>query len=257
MQKTVLESIKTSKNYKGICPKTIENLVLRETPKFKKNKDIEQSVKTKLHLWAGMFFEDFNRSKKMLENGEKTDEEFYLQVLKRHCSTRERFDFLEEFYLDILTALNDLNSIIDIGCGFNPLAYVLFAKNSAKNYYAYDIVGECIDFLNLCFKDLNKDYNAELLDITQQQVEKECDVAFLFKILPLIEQQKPGFSKNIIEGLKVKNFVITYPTKTVGGKIVGMLNKYQEDLKKLCEECSLKIIFQKEYKNEIMFILEK
>jgi hypothetical protein len=38
---------------------------------------------------------------------------------------------------------------------------------------------------------------------------------------------------------------------------VGMYNKYKEDLSDLCKHCALTMIFEKEYKNEIMFILEK
>ena len=257
MQKTVLESIKTSKNYKDICDKTIEKLVEQESPKYKKNKDIEQSIRTKLHLWAKMFFCDFNKSKKTLENGENTDRDFYLQVIKRHCSTTERYEFLEEFFDDILSCCGKIDSIVDIGCGFNPLAYICFAKEHAKNYFAYDIVGECIDFLNLCFKDLKKDYLAEVLDASCDTPNKSVDVAFLFKILPLLEQQKQGKAKELVNTLNAKKIVVTYPTKTLGGKNVGMYNKYREDLMSICEYCSAKVVFEKEYKNEIMFILEK
>ena len=257
MQKTVLDSIKDSKNYKDICSKTIEKLVEQESPKYKKNKDIEQSVRTKLHLWAKMFFSDFNKSKKALLSGEKLDREFYLQVIKRHCSTTERYDFLEEFFDDILSNCGEINSVIDIGCGFNPISYICFAKKHAKKYFAYDIVGECIEFLNLCFKDLEKDYVASVLDASQDTPTEVADVAFLFKILPLLEQQKQGKSKELINSLNAKKFVVTYPTKTLGGKNVGMYNKYKEDLNDLCKNCGLKMIFEKEYKNEIMFILEK
>lgn len=257
MQKTVLDSIKDSKNYKDICDKTIEKLVEQESPKYKKNKDIEQSVRTKLHLWAKMFFSDFNKSKKALLSGEKQDREFYLQVIKRHCSTTERYEFLEEFFDDILLNCGEINSIIDIGCGFNPISYICFSKKHAKKYYAYDIVGECIEFLNLCFKDLKKDYVASVLDASQDTPTDIVDVVFLFKILPLLEQQKQGKSKELINMLNAKKFVITYPTKTLGGKNVGMFNKYKEDLNDLCKHCDLKMIFEKEYKNEIMFILEK
>lgn len=257
MQKTVLDSIKTSKNYKDICDKTIEKLIEQESPKYKKNKDIEQSVRTKLHLWAKMFFSDFKKSQKALLDGENTDRDFYLQVIKRHCSTTERFEFLEEFFDDILSQCENADSIIDIGCGFNPIAYICFAKKHVKNYFAFDIVGECIDFLNLCFKDLKKDYVAEVLDASQDIPKNKVDIVFLFKILPLLEQQKQGKAKEVVNAIDAKKFVITYPTKTLGGKNVGMYNKYSEDLKSLCEYCNAKIVFEKEYKNEIMFIIEK
>ena len=253
----ITQNLKNSKNYRDICQSTINKLVESETPKFKKTKDIEQAVKTKLHTWAGMFFDDFKKSQKLLENGEKTDRDFYLQVLSRHISTRERFDFLQEFYDDISTVCKDCSRFLDIGCGFNPLSFFLFSSLSAEKYDAQDIVGKCIDFLNLCFKDLKVPAKAEVNDITQNIPTDKFDVVFLLKILPLLVQQSPKFNEQLLKTLDTKYFVVTYPTKTLGGKNVGMYNKYQEDIKQLCEVCNLKTIFEKEYKNEILFILEK
>ncbi|MBT5740707.1 hypothetical protein HOI30_00260, partial [Candidatus Woesearchaeota archaeon] len=57
-------------------------------------------------------------------------------LLSVHSSTYERKNFYEEFYNKIneFVNLNECESIMDLGCGFNPFSYTYFNLNNKKLY---------------------------------------------------------------------------------------------------------------------------
>ena len=101
--------------------------------------------------------------------------------------------------------MGNVNSILDIACGLNPVAYVLSDNfDSRVRYEATDINLDNIELVNkiLSLYDLQaKIYGSDILcDIPNG----EWDVVFLFKIVPLLEQQKKGYFRSIIEQINYK-----------------------------------------------------
>lgn len=255
MQQEIKNHILGSKNYSGLCESTIDKLIDRETPKFKKKKDIEQSVRAKLHAWVNMFYINPD---KLLKNVEITNNnEFWKELLNLHVSTKERVEFLEEFYSDIDKFIGNSHSILDLGCGFNPIAYFLYSKYSNIDYTAIDVEKNGIELLKNYFEKTNRKAKAEVIDILDFKSEKEYDMVFLFKILPLLEQQTKGFSKKLLKVLKTKYLCISFPTRSLSGKNVGMYTKYKKDIEELLKESDYSLVFEKEYKNEVLFVLQK
>ena len=112
-----------------------------------------------------------------------------------------------------------------------------------------------MNLLNEFFKINNLNGHAYAGDVLYKVPEYECDVVFLFKILPLLEQQKKGYSKYLIDNLNSSNFVITFPTKSLSGKDYGMYNFYRNFMRE--NFTYYDFIFESEYKNELLIILER
>ena len=129
--------------------------------------------------------------------------------------------------------------------------------DSRVRYEATDINLDNIELVNkiLSLYDLQaKIYGSDILcDIPNG----EWDVVFLFKIVPLLEQQKKGYFRSIIEQINSKFFIITFPTKSISGKNVGMKDYYENMMTKYIENSQMEIIFRKAYFNEIMFVIKK
>ncbi|MBT2159540.1 hypothetical protein KK449_18395 [Clostridioides difficile] len=70
-------------------------------------------------------------------------------MLLLHISTKERSSFYKEFYNDIFRVVGNVNSILDIACGLNPVAYVLSDNfDSRVRYEATDINLDNIELVN-------------------------------------------------------------------------------------------------------------
>ena len=63
--------------------------------------------------------------------------------------------------------------------------------------------------------------------------------------------------RSIIEQINSKFFIITFPTKSISGKNVGMKDYYENMMTKYIENSQMEIIFRKAYFNEIMFVIKK
>jgi len=243
----IFNLIKTSKKYSNICDETIHRIIADEIKKYKSEKDVVKSVKTKLHQISEAFFDSKNIDKINIK-GDIT------QIMRYHVSTLERIDFVFEMYDDIFANLLKYDTILDIACGFNPFMLPFLKVN---HYYAVDINIDNVNLLNEFFRINNLNGTAYAGDVLYKIPEIESGVVFLFKILPLLEQQKKGYSKFLLKNLKSDYFVITFPTKSLSGKDYGMFNFYRNFMKENFPDPDYEYVFEREYKNELLIIIKR
>ena len=76
--------------------------------------------------------------------------------LRRHASSKERLPFIRRYYQEIFSGLPPIRSILDLGCGLNPIAAVSFIPNGRDLHYtAVDLPLDLVDFLNDFFQFLD------------------------------------------------------------------------------------------------------
>ena len=161
-------------------------------------------------------------STKLLKVKNKETEWF----LKKHTSTRERFEDYEKVYKRIFEK-NKKYSIIDLGAGINGMSYEYF-KNYSKEYIALEPVGQLVDLMNYHFKENDlKNYLAfkgSLFDLekTNNLIEKtkKPRVIFLFKVLDALEIVKRNYSKKLLLEIShlAEKIVVSYATKSLISK---------------------------------------
>ena len=256
--------IAQSKNYRDVCPATIERIVAGEIPKYKSASDVLKSAKTKLHQITQSFFGSAQKksAQKYFDAYTRTSNEtekinILNNICTLHSSTKERLAFAAQFYEDIFSHLPPIQTLADIACGLNPILLTQFAKNKNISISAYDIDLGSIEILNQFFSTISPQNTAEGRDILQDIPNGKFDVVLLFKILPLLEQQQKGYYKTLLTTLDTKHFVITFPTKTLGGKSIGMQNFYSTNFEEFLKTSPHKIVFKKEYQNELLYIIAK
>jgi len=227
----ILSDVKKSKHYSTICDDTVRRICEEEMPKYKHNKDITKSVKNRLHSMYNAYFSEnsYKKARKLLSTFSKDSnnlEEIASEIITLHTSSKERMVYSDEFYNFIFSNIPNIESILDIGCGFNPFFLSSYLKNNSIHYYATDISCELIDLINDYFTDLDMSSDAFQNDIICNIPNQKVTVAFLFKILPLLEQQSSGSSLEILKSLHADWIVVTFPLKSLSGKNVGMKETY-------------------------------
>jgi 16S rRNA (guanine(1405)-N(7))-methyltransferase len=238
-QQELLKKIKSSKKYSTLNDSTI-NRIISDTVKRYPEKQLETQVKSKLHqIWGAYYTTRPNFSKLLKKISEQktigySNEEILQPLLQIHSSTAERLSLLNDFYPKIFPITGTPTSIIDYACGLNPLALPWMHLPATTHYTAYDIDKEEVTFINNVFQllQLSTEAEAKVGDIFDYQ-DESADIIFLLKFLPNIEQQHKGASATILQNLKAKYLVVSFPIKSLGGQEKGMQQNYESQIESI------------------------
>lgn len=227
MNKSLFEKLISNKKYSEVCPDTIRRIIAECEGRYKKPKDMEKAVREKLHGITSAF-NDLGRDAFDEATRLNGDDSILESLLKRHASTRERLPLsaMDEMYARIFEVTGKPESILDLACGLNPV-YLCERTDENCRIVGVDISGSCVSIINnaLGAPDTVTGIHGDLL--CENAIPKErFHMALLFKILPLLERQKSGSAMNVMNAIDAEYLVISFPTRTLGGRNVGMEENY-------------------------------
>ncbi len=159
-----------------------------------------------------------------LLNAKNKDPEW---ILKKHISTRERFEFYEELYSKLLNEFENKLTIFDLGAGVNGFSFN-YIKESKKDidYIAIEAVGQLSELMNYYFKTRGFEeahalhyslFELEKIKKFLKQV-KEDKVVFLFKVIDSLEMLERDYSKKLINEIfdcDVNRIVVSFATESL------------------------------------------
>lgn len=212
-------------------------------PKNKKEeKIIVKEIRSQLRKYAGRFQISSKKRDKLFKEGKIQN------LLKTHTSTKERINH----YPDLKNLIKKINpsSILDLGCGINPLAIA----ESKISYYAYDIKGSEINLINEYFKKKKVKGKAYVKDITQFSKFPKTDLCLILKVLDIIETKGHEKARHLLKKIKSKIIIVSFSTKTLSGK--SMRVPRRKWFEYLADELNYSF---RDFKlsNEIFYILRK
>lgn len=258
----IINEIIVSKKYSGIDKSVVERISIEMSKRYKKSKELIKAIKNELHIINASFFDSDSHklANELLTNAtENVPNDCHLSetILSLHTSTEERSACLNEIYSVFLGKyIYATTSIIDIGCGFNPFA-LPFYHELPNEYHALDINTETINLVNKYFSFFHKNgYNADILDVVSNNPTIQGSLVFLFKIIPLIEQQKKGRSIQFLQSMSFEKAVVSFPIKSMSGKNKGMEQYYSSFFEELIKNVYV-VIEKKVIGNELFYVIEK
>jgi hypothetical protein len=195
-------------------------------PKSKEFSLLKKYVRKRLRELHGVFYKNKLSEKKQDAFIDVADFDFYSPVvqkfLKSHRSTKERLPYFESVYARI-EKTRSVVSLVDLGCGLNPLSYSLL--KDLKRCFCADINVEEINFLNQFFDKASFDGEAMVLDLTVDSAlsivsekTKGVDCTFLFKVLDGLESMKRGSSAKLLACINSDLIIISFSNITISGK---------------------------------------
>ena len=212
----LIEKLLSSKKYRDVCPDTVRRIVAECAPKYKREKDVEAAARERLHGVTAAFMTEaeYRRALRLAE-----DKDFEA-LLACHASTRERMPIaaMDALYARIFEITGVPETLADLACGLNP-AY-LHWKYPQTRVTAADVSGQCVRIL----QGLGVD--ARLSDLLCAAPDGRFDAALLFKVLPLLERQKAGAADDVLRGVNAESVVVSFPTRSLSGRNVGMEENY-------------------------------
>ncbi len=253
MYEELIKQIKNKKTLKNVDNSLIKyhlEQYFKHNPKlFKKlnkkkiRKKVIKDIRAILHRAYGMFLLKSYFKKEKIKNIEK--------LLKAHRSTKERIPIYYKLYKELFKITGVPKSLLDLGCGFNPLSFKYMNLDNVK-YYAFDISKPDLDFLKQHIDFLDTKV-VNLLSVKQLP---KTDVCFMFKLLNHIDLSKHHKeSEKLLNKVRSKWLIISFPLETISGKKM----KYRQNnwLKFMVERNGWGLVKRFIIGNEEFFIIRK
>lgn len=230
----IASQVMDSGKYAFLARDTVLRLCEEYLPRYKSKKDVIKAVKKQLHIIHGAFFPDrcHEQAMALIENGAMTDRELSLQLMRLHPSTRERLPVLQAFYDFLAPYLQAAKTVLDIGCGFHPCAFPFMGLPEGVRYTAGDIDHDTVKVAQAFLRRLKVAQDVTILDAAGRLPEVQADAAFLFKLVPVLEQQKKGLAYHLMDSLAAKTMIATFPVKSLSGRDKDMEQFYSSQFEK-------------------------
>lgn len=229
MSDALLEKLLASKNYREVCPDTVRRVWEECLRRYKRPKEAEKAAREALHGITGAFMSPQEARQLAWDmqawHCNKTDIGLE-RMLSRHASTRERLPLaaLEDLYARIFAITGRPRSVLDLACGINPL----FLAARGIETVGVDISGDAVAAVSRFGEVYGQPARAVCADLLCPGAipARRFDAALLFKLLPLLERQQAGAAMDVMNAVNAEWIIISFPTRTLGGRNVGMAANY-------------------------------
>ena len=204
-----------------VYQKTVERVYAEQLSRYKRVKDAEKAAKTRLHAITGAFMTTgaLARARAAAMSGDIRGASLF------HASVNERASYADALFDQVFALTGFSNGVLDIACGLNPL---YLAARGVKGVLGLDIHMGCVSLINDCAGALNLDISARGFDIMTDELPETRGLALVMKLLPLLERQRAGAGMELLKNLRGPYALVTFPTRTLSGRNVGMEGHYAE-----------------------------
>ena len=179
-----------------------------------------------------------------------------VDIMENHASTRERLPLLDVFYTQTLARVQPVRSVLDVCSGLNPLALPWMPLAPGAAYYACDLYGDMMAFLNGFFALTPYNGRTEVCDVVGSPPTQSAHVALLLKALPPLEQTGKAGTLPLLQALQAEHILVSFPTRTLGGRNKQMGANYEVRFRALIatEKWELERF---SFDNELCFLISK
>jgi 16S rRNA (guanine(1405)-N(7))-methyltransferase len=250
-----------SGKYKWVDAGLVRSVGKTELERRRTLKEAIKATKNKLHQIAGAYWTGKVQYVAWLdalaENA--ADASAFRQtcasIMAHHASTRERLPILDEFYDRIFAGLPPITSVLDLACGFNPLAISWMSLAPGVAYYACDIYHDQIDFLSRFFTLAGVQGEARVCDVLAGPTPVVADVVLLLKAIPCLEQIDKTAAERLLTTVNGQALIVSFPIRSLGGREKGMLSTYEAHFDSLVKHGNAWRIEKIEFASELVFRL--
>lgn len=260
MSLDVVERVRRSARYRDVDPAMVERLADEELPRARNIDDAVKRVKRRLHQAVGAF-RGATRPPDLAAawNGRLEDPEFRAAcaaAMRGHASTRERLPFLDTFYADLWSLTGGPPArVLDLGCGLNPLALPWMGLGSAT-YEAIDVDERPLATVRQFLSLVGQPYRVTHRDLVAAPTAELADVALLLKLVTTLDRQDPSAAARLVGGLHVEHAVVSFTTRTLGGRSRGMERTYRDRLARLVADVGrVAEVSEGSVASELVFVL--
>ena len=260
----LVQTVKKKQEYSNIC----EDLVLwvgkRELEK-RRFKEAVKHTRAKLHQVAGAYLGskidlgEWTAALRDIPRSIESDvvREYCLRVMAQHTSTQERLPILGDFYTQTLQSIGPLRSVLDIGCGLNPLALPWMKISEETIYTGLDVYEDLVGFTNQFLQHVQFKGEVRTHSLTHGYPKDLplVHLALMLKIIPCLEQLDKSIPPMLLENIRAENVMISFPVHSLGGRAKGMADYYTDHFLTMMQGKDWQIT-RFDFSSELVFLLQ-
>jgi len=247
-----ISALRNSPKYRGVYSGAVERVYM-DALRRHGSKGADKAARAELHRIAGAFLSpnDLKKARTLLEAAKSGDGGALERVLALHASTRERLPEMAALYARALPALGSPRTILDLACGLNPL----YLGSLGLSVRGIELQTDAARLVNEWAGALGWDVRVEPGDLASGAPFPEADATLLMKLLPLLEKQMVGGGQALLSRVRSKKAMVTFPTRTLSGRNVGMSGHYEATFEQTLP-AEAKILEKFALPGELCYILE-
>jgi 16S rRNA (guanine(1405)-N(7))-methyltransferase len=258
----LVAAVRKSSKYRRVCEDVAHGIGERELAKGRRLKDAVKATKKKLHQVGGAYLDGGTDYVAWLDelkaaSGDSVDfRRTCARVMGHHSSTRERLEILDQFYATVLAGLPPIRSVLDLACGFNPLAIPWMGLPDGATYYAYDIYEDMVEFLQAFMKLTSVRGQAVACDVLRSCPKPRVDLALVLKSIPCLEQIDKSAGAKLLDTIDADHVLVSFPVHSLGGRDKGMPTNYEARFRELVTDRDW-AIQRFEFATELAFLISR
>lgn len=229
----LVTAVLAAPKYRHISPDLVQRIGRQELAVRHNFKEAVKATKNKLHQVGGAYYTtriEYDRALANLRAAVGEHAAFRAacrQVMALHASTRERLPILDEFYAATLADLPPVQTVLDLACGLNALAWPWMPFGHETRYIGYDIYGDMMRFVGEFLALLGVKGETAVRDISGYPPTQPVDLALLLKLLPVLAQLEESAVPRLLDTLRARYLLISFPVASLGGRQKGMATNYE------------------------------
>jgi 16S rRNA (guanine(1405)-N(7))-methyltransferase len=259
----IVAAVRSSKKYHTLCADTVRRLAAGELQQARNTKQAVKATKRRLHQVYGAFEGgiDYADLYRRLEEAYRSGSlarirDACQQAMAAHSSTRERLALLDHFYPALWQITGPPHSILDLGCGLNPLALPWMALPNLARYIAVDIDTARVDFLDQFLILAGLPPLARCQDLLVDPPADQAHVALLLKMSPSLERQQAGATRALVDQLSASWVVVSYAVRSLAGREKGMVVHYGQQFRQWAGQRGWPV-HELVFDSELVFVVDR
>jgi 16S rRNA (guanine(1405)-N(7))-methyltransferase len=255
----IVERVRRSARYRDVDPTLVRRVAEEELERSRNTDDAVKRVKRRLHQAVGAF-----RGGRQVDalaatwTGDLGGPQFRsacADVLRTHASTRERLPFLDRFYAGVWAITGRPTRLVDLGCGLNPIALPWMGIGDAE-VVAVDVDGRPLASVRSFLELVGQPHRIEARDLVASPPSIAADVTLLLKLVTTLDRQDPDAAARVLRATRSRHAVVSFTTRSLGGRSRGMERTYRDRLERLVVELGGFVgVAEASIPNELVFVL--
>lgn len=258
----VAAALSAAPKYRHLHPDLLLRAAARAAALHPRDADAQKAAKGRLHQAFGAFFDPraLCRVEEWLGAGEWQGDEaarrrLCRRVLALHASSAERLPHLDGLAGVLAALAPPPSTVLDVACGLMPFALPWLGLGPAARYVAVDVDRRMVAVAAAFLAAVDPRHAAVCSDVVAAPPAEEVDLALLWKTAPTLEREQPGAVLRLLGALKAARAILSFPTRTLGGRDKGMAQTYRRDAERIAAALAVPVRFA-EHGGELFAALE-